>query len=251
MAAPQEIYSFVNKFMNLCRNGEDANLSLQCNQGRSIVTLQVHLRPFPPPPYHSRPPQHPSPQSHPCQRPNPSRLRRYKRREHARYENEKVSKADESEKVNNFSEINDAISSSNTTEQVDASHNALKTAEKATSIKVNDEQAIPVHLSENDEGDNTEEVFYKITDEKTQIQHPEGNTVEKTDLTADASQEKKNYDIEKVTESTVNKSGETAHQQFKNLLICNYCDKGFANEELLREHTSIDHRSGRIRYRRT
>ena len=179
MTAPQEIHSFVNKFMHLCRNGENAHLSLQCNQGKSIVTLQVHLRPFPPPPYHSRPPPHPSPQSRPYQRPSPSRLRRSKRREHARYENEKVSKADESEKVDHFSEINDDISSNNTTEQVDASHNPLKTAEKATYIKVNDEQAVPVDLSKNAEGDNTEEVFYEITDEKNQIHHPEGNTVKK------------------------------------------------------------------------
>ena len=56
---------------------------------------------------------------------------------------------------------------------------------------------------------------------------------------------------EKVTESINKFEATSAHQQQKKLLVCNYCDEGFANEEELKDHTEIDYRSGRIRYRIT
>ena len=37
MAAHQEIYNFVNESMNLCKIGENANLSLQYNRSRAVV----------------------------------------------------------------------------------------------------------------------------------------------------------------------------------------------------------------------
>ena len=64
MAAHQEVYNFVN-FMSLCKNGDNANLSLQYNHGSAVVNLQVHLRQYPPPPYHSHRPPRPSPYEHP------------------------------------------------------------------------------------------------------------------------------------------------------------------------------------------
>ena len=75
MAAHQEIYNFVNKSMNLCKNGENANLSLQYNRGRAVVILQVYLRQYPPPPYHPHRPPRQSPGTSPYQHPNPTRLR--------------------------------------------------------------------------------------------------------------------------------------------------------------------------------
>ena len=97
MTAPQEVFSFVNKFLHLCSNGEYANLSLQCEHGSVFVNLQLHLRPDYPPPHppHSTPRPTPSPQ--PRSFPSPSRLRRSKRRAHAR--DRQVVKADETEKV--------------------------------------------------------------------------------------------------------------------------------------------------------
>ena len=32
-------------------------------------------------------------------------------------------------------------------------------------------------------------------------------------------------------------------------LVCNFCDKEFRNEAILKDHTRIEHNSGRIRYR--
>ena len=88
-------------------------------------------------------------------------------------------------------------------------------------------------------GNKAEEAFDEISDEKTQLQHFEAKAAEQANLPLDEK------------ESIQNKSeANSAHQQLKNLLICNYCDKGFANEDMLRNHTEIDHRSGRIRYRR-
>ena len=121
MAAPHEVYSFVNKFMSLCRNGEKANLSLECNHGKAVVNLEVHLRQYPPPAYYPHPPPpRPSPEPRPYQHPSPSRLRRSKRREHAR-EEKKVAKINETEKVDCVSANNDVIECANVTEQVVAS----------------------------------------------------------------------------------------------------------------------------------
>ena len=128
MAAPQEVLSFVHKFLNLCRNGESANLSLQCDHGKVAINLQLHLRQCPPPPLHPhlQPRQHPQP----FQQPSPSRLRRSARRAHAHAQNEKVAKT---EKVKPFANNNDTMASADKTEQVDDTSisRRIKTAEEA------------------------------------------------------------------------------------------------------------------------
>ena len=80
MSALFEVHSFVNKFLTLCNNGESANLSLKCQDGKTVIDLQLHLKPVPPPSYH--------PQSSPSSaRPSPSRLRRSARRANSRASN--------------------------------------------------------------------------------------------------------------------------------------------------------------------
>ena len=82
--------------------------------GRAVVNLQVHLRQYPPPPYQP----HRPPRSSPYEHPNPSRLRRFKRREHARYETQKVAKTNEAEKDDRPSTNNEVIAGADITEQV-------------------------------------------------------------------------------------------------------------------------------------
>ena len=97
MTTPQEVFSFMNKFLHLCGNRENANLSLQCEHGRVSVNLQVHLRPDNhPPPRSPNPTPRPTPCHQPRPYPSPSRLRRSKRRAHAR--ERQMVKADETEK---------------------------------------------------------------------------------------------------------------------------------------------------------
>ena len=120
MAAPHEVFSFVNKFLNLSGNGESANLSLQCDHGKVTINLQLHLEQCPPPPYYPHPPPRPQPRPH--HQPSPSRLRRTTRRAHARaqVEDEKVLKTEKFE-------------SSGTTEQVVAQPQySTKKAENAS-----------------------------------------------------------------------------------------------------------------------
>ena len=142
MAAPQEVLSFVHKFLNLCRNGESANLSLQCDHGKVAINLQLHLRQCPPPPLHPhrQPRQHPRP----FQQPSPSRLRRSARRAHAHAQNEKVTKT---EKVKPFANNNDTMASADKTEQVDDTSfsQRIKRAEEAPlyDMKVESENVLP------------------------------------------------------------------------------------------------------------
>ena len=128
MAAQQEVFRFVHKFMNLCRNGESANLSMQCNQGKATINLQLNLQQYPPPSFRPYPPprQHPPP----YHQPSPSRLRQYARHAQTQVQNEKVSK---SEKVDLFSPNanNDTILRSNATKQVVVSSDSKITADKA------------------------------------------------------------------------------------------------------------------------
>ena len=128
MAAPHEVFSFVNKFLSLSLNGENANLSLQCDHGKIAINLQLHLRQCPPPPYSPNPPPRSQPRQH--HQPSPSRLRRSTRRAYARAhaQDETVVKT---QKV-------DPIESSATTEQVGAPH-CRETAEQASLNDVNDD----------------------------------------------------------------------------------------------------------------
>ena len=73
-----EVFNFVNKFLDLSRTGKNANLSLQCQDGRVVLNLQLQLPTYPPPQYHPRQPSHPYPRA------SPSRVRRSLRRADAR-----------------------------------------------------------------------------------------------------------------------------------------------------------------------
>jgi len=78
-----EVYNFVNKFLNLRNNGYNATLSLQSQDGRVMINLQLHIPSCPPQPRQSYPPPHPS---RTRSRPSPSRVRRSSRRANARAE---------------------------------------------------------------------------------------------------------------------------------------------------------------------
>ena len=119
---------------------------LQYNHGSAVVNLQVLIRQYPPPPYHPHRPPRPSPYEHPsC-----SWLRRSKRREHARYEKEKVAKTNKTEKDDRSSTNNEVIASAEVTELTEqvVTFNicAVKAAEKVAIDNADDvpaEQAVP------------------------------------------------------------------------------------------------------------
>ena len=123
-----EVFNFVNKFLDLSRTGKNANLSLQCQDGRVVLNLQLQLPTYPPPQYHPRQPSHPYPRA------SPSRVRRSIRRADAR-----AKKAE-----------NDALKypfKTNTAEQVAAE--SSPTAEKAADDSVDKaEQASKSHTKE-------------------------------------------------------------------------------------------------------
>ena len=153
MAALQEVHSFVRKFMNLCSNGKNANLSLQCNDGRVTIDLQLHLYHPPPPPYYQTPPPRPHPR--PCQQGvSPSRLRRNKRRAHARAEK---ARSDVPDIANNF----------------DATENA------ATFTTPNKNTTDEAEMAEQ-----AEQAVVSFT-EKSNLQPPEAQTAEKADIQKD------------------------------------------------------------------
>ena len=85
MAAMHEIHSFVNKFLNLCHSGKNADLTLKCKNGKTVINLQLDLDSCPPDAYpHTPPPSHPAKARPPYARPSPSRMRRTARRARAR-----------------------------------------------------------------------------------------------------------------------------------------------------------------------
>ena len=55
MTAMYEIYSFVNKFMNLCDNGINANLNPKCQDGKIVINLQLELESHDNQPYQHQP----------------------------------------------------------------------------------------------------------------------------------------------------------------------------------------------------
>ena len=222
MTAEYEIHSFVNKFMNLSRNGEKADLSLNCEHGRIVVNLQLHLRQGPPAPFHPYPA--PRSQPRPYHHPSPSRLRRSERR---RKQAEQAVASDKTEKVSSY--------------PINANDKAEKVLEvESTAIPVPAEEAVSVLKVAED--NDAKEAFEKIDDHDTQFQQSGADTAEQAGFPTD----------DKVTKSIHNKSeGTYSHQQPKPLLVCNYCNEGFENEVLIRDHTEIVHKSGRIRYRLT
>ena len=122
--------------MNLCRNGESAKLSMQCDHGKATINLQLNLQQYPPSsfrPYPPPPRQHPRP----YQQPRPSRLRRSARR--AQAQNEKIAKT----------------AGTDATEQVVTSSCSLKSAEKADNcdVKVQDKSEKDTNKSQDDATD--------------------------------------------------------------------------------------------------
>ena len=106
-------------------NGEHASLSLNCQDGRLSINLQLHLSSCPPPGYK---PQNTPHRPSPCFRPTPSRLRRSARRAAARAES--AEKADTNVFLPTATE--QAVASSTPTKTTNIS-NAIDEAEQASS----------------------------------------------------------------------------------------------------------------------
>ena len=155
MAAAQEVHSFVTKFLNLCKSGKNADLSLKCKDGKTVINLQLDLESspsdvstfIPPPPY-------------PRPRPSPSRMRRCARRARAR--------ADAAE---NIAVILSPEAEIITTEQVEASiplntdqknetaqHGEQVTAEKDVGEEVHNENHDATTLDEKTTSSTDEEL---------------------------------------------------------------------------------------------
>ena len=222
MSALLEVLSFVNKFLNLCNNGESASLSFKCHDGKTVVDLQLNLPSIPPPSYHhpQSPPRH--------VRPSPSRVRRSARRAQSRAEND-----------------------ASKTEQVSADADCSRTSFHSDLTKNTAEQAAK------DTTNNTENVFqsqHEDIDIETTRQVDE-LTAEKAVHCATVEQAVPRQTPRQHEQEQSSKSQDSfpreldAHQQFN--LICNYCDNTFKDEVVLKEHTLIEHNSGRIRFRRT
>ena len=73
MAGPPELLNFINKFLNLLKCGQSARLTVESQDGKATVNLQLDLAPCPP--HH---------QGRPQRHAGPSRLRRHAARAQAR-----------------------------------------------------------------------------------------------------------------------------------------------------------------------
>ena len=225
MSALFEVHSFVNKFLTLCNNGETANLSLKCQDGKTVIDLQLHLPSVPPPPpYH---PQSPPPRAGP----SPSRVRRSARRAHYRAANN----ASKTEEVS--ADLSRTIFPSdvniNTAEQA---ANGIASDDIKNSIRSKIEDIATTR--EADQLSAQQTVYCTPVEQAVTLKTPHQHDQEQTSTSSESF-----HELARPCEL-----GDTisAHPQ----LICNYCDKAFESEESLREHTSIEHRSGRIRFRR-
>ena len=221
MTALQEIHSFVTKFITLCNNGKSADLSLRCEKGHTIINLQLNL----PEIQHDHQYQ---PSSRP--RPSPSRVRRSTRRAFARARAENVEMADTAEQVaaaasNSFNTaekatLNDIIDED---EKVIDSKVLLQAATDPRRLPA--EQAVPTTTA-NDDIKQTIPLSKTVQEDTKQENNIEQNNDEKSHALDDTVPGYKQFD-----------------------LVCNFCDKGFRNETILKEHTRIEHNSGRVRYR--
>ena len=227
MAAEFEVYSFVNKFINLSRNGEKADLSLNCEHGRIVVNLQLHLHEGPPAPFHPYPP--PRPQQRPYHHPSPSRLRRSERRR-AQAE-QAVTKHDKTEQVSCIK--NYANDKAEEVFEVE-SQDILVTAEKAGSIT----EVNPVQTQLHQLNSNTGEAMSRTTET---LQKSDDDCVPAVQAVPVPPPPQPPHPHEQ-------EQFFTSNQQF--ILICNFCNKEFETEEVLKDHTSIEHKSGRIRFQR-
>ena len=222
MTALQEIHSFVTKFITLCNNGKSADLSMRCEKGHTIINLQLNL------PEIEHDHQY---QPSPCPRPSPSRVRRSTRRAFARAQAENVEMADTAEQV------------------AAAASNSFNTAEKATlnDIIDKDEKMIDSKLLLHAATD-----LQKLPAEQAVPTTTDNDDIKQTIPLSKTVQEdtKKENNIEQNNDEKSHAQGDTVpgYKQFD--LVCNFCDEGFGNKTILKEHTRIKHNSGRVRYRR-
>ena len=216
MSAIFEVHSFVNKFLNLCNNGESASLTFKCHDGKTVIDLQLQLPSIPPPSYH------PHPQSPPQHvRPSPSRLRRSARRAQSRAKND-----------------------ASKTEQVSAAADCSKTSFHSDPTIITAEQAAKYST------DNAENVFQSQLEDIETTRQVDQLRAEQAVRCATAEQavpHQTPHQHHQEQDLFPHELG--SHQQFN--LICNYCENGFQDEVVLKEHTLIEHNSGRIRFRKT
>ena len=138
MAAVQEVHSFVTKFLNLCKSGKNADLSLKCKDGKTVINLQLDLESYPSDAFTFIPPPHYPPRQR-CPRPSPSRMRRCAQRARAR--------ADAAE---NIAVILSPKAETITTEQVEApihltKDSVLKDAHDTTNFNADQENVKAKH----------------------------------------------------------------------------------------------------------
>ena len=169
-----EVFNFVNKFLNLRKNNENETLSLECP---SISTFR--LPSYPPPQYEPHPPTW----SSPCYRPSPSRVRCSLRRAEAR--------THAAEKANN-EQVSPAHAPHILAEQAAAdiqrvsSVNQFDTAEAALRNKIASD-----YFNDDVEDNNAEKASDKMRDKKIPFNLSEADTAEQAArLPADDSKEK-------------------------------------------------------------
>ena len=240
MAAVQEVHSFVNKFLNLCISGKKANLSLNCENKKVAIDLQLDLdlTSCLSDPLLCVPPYPPPPPRQPCSRTSPSRMRRCERRRNRAKTETKENVAVIIAKEAEVTEKVAAQTINTVAEQVAPVMTRVMTEEHAENYhnlkdhQVSAEEAVcSVDQPESSKPPEQEKERAELVDEK------------------DIAKNKNQLPLDSVSTNDFIQLGNTisAHPQL--ILICNYCDKGFESEEILREHTSIEHRSGRIRFR--
>ena len=230
----KEIFNFVNKFLNLRENGEYATLSLNCQDGRLSINLQLHLSSCPPPGYKPHPSHRPSP----CFRPTPSRLRRSARRAAARAESAEKADTNVFLPTFNFNTTEQVAARSTPTKTTDES-NAIDEAEQASSsneeVIQHHSHQLPAEQASPRCRPQSDCVNVMKTEEESR---PVSNC---TDVELD-----RTIDDEELTKANDGKI--SSDQPFE--LVCNYCNESFENEGALKDHTSIKHNSGRIRFRK-
>ena len=219
MSALFEVHSFVNKFLTLCNNGESANLSLKCHDGKTVIDLQLHLQPVPPPSY--RPQSSP-----PSARASPSRVRRSARRANSRAANN----AEKTEQVSTDCSLtgDQTVNSAEQAEKGDASNETKKVLQSqfkdvTTIDQFSAQQAVNCVPAE-------------------QVAPPQ------TPPQPDHEQEQISISRQESNPQEIKGGSTSSDQKFE--LVCNFCDESFENEGILKDHTSIKHNSGRIRFRR-
>ena len=217
MSALFEIHSFVNKFLTLCNNGESANLSLKCQDGKTVIDLQLNLQPVPQPSYH---PQF----SPPSVQPSPSRVKRSARRAQSRA----ASNAPKTEQV--F-----ADRSQSEDQTINTAEQAAKEATDDTEIILQSHFKDAVATIPQDGPFPAEQAVHFVPAE--QVGSPQ--------TPPQPENEQEQISIPRLgIDSTISSN----QQQFE--LVCNYCNEGFESERVLKNHTSSEHNSGRLRFRR-